>query len=259
MAINEGPCSTWAVDTSCCPAWATTDPVLRAKASDLATRSLWAKTGRRYDLCTKVVRPCGAWCSQACDTAFWSNGTWFPYIFDGVWRNCWCGDACCSCEPTSQVWLPGPANTVSQVLVDGVAVNPANYRVDDAHWLVGLNGQTWPSCVDMDVQAGTGLFQVTYALGISPPPDLLWAAGILACEYLKLCCGETCRLPGYATTVERSGVVFTMPDPMDLQSMGLTGIWEVDQVILDLNPYGQKGQPMLLSPDIELPRQQTWP
>jgi hypothetical protein len=157
------------------------------------------------------------------------------------------------------VYLPGPVTSVSQVNVDGVVVPVDNYRVDDMRWLVGLNGQVWPECANFDVSTGTGFFQVTYIRGIAPPPDLLAAAGILACEYAAFCTGAACRLPRYATTVSRSGVEFTLPDPQDLLSMGLTGLFEVDQVIMDLNPYGLKAPPLVLSPELAYPRTTTWP
>lgn len=261
-ASGAGPC-TWEIDTSCCSAfWDTLSQAEKDHATAYATTALWARTGRQFGLCPITVRPCGRWCNDdGIGGWYWSGGQFLPYIVDGVWRNCWCGGGYgCQCRPDCQVYLPGPVESIISVVVDGVVVDPATYRVDDKRWLVRTGaGNCWPDCQDYNVSSGPGTFFVTYPRGDTPPGVLLTAAGTLACEYAKACRGLDCRLPQYIVSIARQGVDFTAVDPMALLESGFTGLWEVDGVIRDLNPYGMTHRPRLLSPDIDGPRMTTWP
>lgn len=256
---DGGPCS-WVIDTGCCPTWSEYSVELQASATRFATLVLWASTGRRFGACELTVRPCGRHWSNT-DTGLWTldpqDGHWTPYIMDGQWNNCLCGTSPCCCEPSCQVRLPGPVLEVTEVLVDGVAVADSAWRVDNRQWLVRTDGDCWPDCSDMDVDSGTGLFQVTYLRGKAVPPPLAVAAGTLACEFAKACLGSACRLPQRVTTIARQGVTVQLVDVDRLLDRGLTGITEVDQVITALNPNGLKGRPRLYSPDIDSVRQVT--
>lgn len=259
------PCSDWDVDTQCCSDWAEVPAGVQSAAITWATTILWAATGRRFSLCDQIVRPCGrergshppAWIWGH----FWAGGSWIPYIgADGLWRNCGCSGFC-SCKPSCEVWLPPPVASVSEVQVDGVIVNAANYRVDNEQWLVRTDGECWPLCGDLDVDSGEGFFQVKYAKGIDPPDVLLNAAGILACEYAKACgaANGDCRLPGRMVNLVRQGVTVQTVAPDTLLMMGLTGINEVDQVIRALNPHKLTGRTRIMSPDWPRPRVTTTP
>jgi hypothetical protein len=50
-----------------------------------------------------------------------------------------------------------------------------------------------------------------------------------------------------------------MADIADVLKNGLSGIWELDQLIMAYNPYGLKGRTRMYSPDLQTPRQVTWP
>jgi hypothetical protein len=50
-----------------------------------------------------------------------------------------------------------------------------------------------------------------------------------------------------------------MIDINDVLKNGLTGLWELDQLIMLYNPYGLKGRTRFYSPDLQEPRQVTWP
>jgi hypothetical protein len=108
------PCN-WDVNTDCCDEWDTYSDELQDAAMEYGALTMWAATGRRFGLCERTVRPCGRtnFGGSTPYGYFWSAGTWMPYIFAGVWRNCaGCGSSdigCCSCEPRCQVWLPAPA------------------------------------------------------------------------------------------------------------------------------------------------------
>ena len=268
---TTGPCS-WDISTLCCSDWDTFSPSLQAQATDYATLVLWSATGRQYGACELTVRPCGRWCADWSGGIagmagwWWDYGTWIPYIFNGVWYNCACGfgSGCQTCRPDCQVYLPGPVQTISEVTVDGVVIDPATYRVDDQVWLVrtgkDVNGQQncWPWRQDYNVDPpATNTFQVTYTRGTPPPNALLGAAGTLACEYAKACSDQDCRLPGRVINVARQGISVNMVDVDTLLKSGLTGIPEVDNVIRALNPNGLKGRTRFYSPDSPINRMRT--
>lgn len=269
-----GPCDWGPLDTGCCDGFSDYSPAVQAAATDYANTVLWAATGRRFGLCTRVVRPCGRQCNggdwggEGVYGWWWSDGTWFPYIFNGLWRNCWCGcnglAGCCGCNVDCQVYLEGPVNNIISVTVDGNVINPATYRVDNGVWLVrtqdASTSDCWPQFQNFNVNSGIGTFVVTYQRGLAVPAALKVAAGELACEFAKACVGAPCRLPGRATNIARQGVSISMVGVESLMDRGLTGIQTVDAVIRAYNPYGLTSAMRVVSPDFpERTRIQTWP
>lgn len=257
------PCN-WDVNTDCCDGWADYSAQLQTAAAEYGALVMWAATGRQFGLCERTVRPCGWSPVNTVNGYYWADGTWFPYIFNGAWRNCsgctGSGFGCCTCEPTCQVWLPPPVYSipVTGVSVDGAIVDVDAWRVDDGKWLVRTDGDCWPTCNDYDVDSGVGVFQVTYVKGLPVPSPVLRAAGELACEYAKSCLGQACRLPQRAQSITRQGVSMSLVDIDDLLKAGLTGIPTVDQVITSINPYGLKSPPRVWSPDLPVTRMVTY-
>lgn len=132
---NTDPCGWVIPDPLCCTDWTGFSAGVKAAAKDYAATVLWAATGRQYGVCTITVRPCGVRRRQSGWEFFgydWTGGTWIPYIFNGQWFNCVC-PGICSCEPRCQVRLMGPVNSIVEVTVGGVVVDPSAYRVDDGH------------------------------------------------------------------------------------------------------------------------------
>jgi hypothetical protein len=259
-SATDGPCL-WPINVTCCTAfWATLTDAEREVATSYATIALWARTGRQYGTCPVTVRPCGRYCNDdGIGGWYWSAGTWMPYIVDGLWYNCACPGAC-SCEPTCRVYLPGPVASVTSVTVDGVLVDPATYRVDNDAWLVRTGaGNCWPKRQDYDVDSGPGSFIVVYERGTRPPAALLAGAGTLACEYAKACRNMACRLPAYIVSLSRQGTDFQAADPLTLLENGFTGLWEVDGLIRDLNPFGMTHRPRLRYSGDDYPRMTTVP
>jgi hypothetical protein len=271
---TTGPCSGWeALDPTCVTEdWATYSPAVTGAAFDYATTVLWAATGRRFGLCTRVVRPCGKECQNENGNGiygwYWTQGTWLPYIFQGAWRNCWCGcfgtPGCCGCNVDCQVYLEGPVSNIISVTVDGNIIDPTTYRVDNGIWLVRTKDAStddcWPRFQDFNKNSGVGTFIVTYQKGLAVPQALLRAASELAGEYAKACVGAACRLPARATSIARQGVSISMVGIEALMEKGLTGINTVDQIIRTYNPYGLTGQMRIASPDYpERTRITTWP
>lgn len=257
-----GPCGWTIPDPLCCDTWDDLDPEVQSAARDYAATILWAATGRRFGPCEVQVRPCGMRpCGDGMLEFFgfsWSGGTWVPYIFNGNWYNCMCPGTCC-CDPRCAVRLTGPVESIVEVTIGGIAVDPDTYRVDNQMWLVRTNGECWPTCADMDTDDGDNVFVVTYMRGDPVPNSLLRAAATLACEWGKACTGGECRLGNQVTSLARNGVTIEMLSPDDLLAGGLTGIFEVDQVIKAWNPYGLKQRDRILAPELRIPREVTFP
>lgn len=251
------PCN-WDVDTGCCTEWDTYSTELQTAAMEYGAMVVWAATGRRFGLCERTVRPCGRSGTpygMIPSGYYWSEGSWFPYIFQGQWRNCaGCAQSfgCCSCEPRCQVWLQPP---VYSIPATGITIGSTIYniedigRVDDSQWLVRTDGECWPECQDYNSDSGDSFFQVTYFRGQPVPGILLRAAGELACEYARSCAGADCRLPSRVTSISRQGVSVSLTDVEVLLRDGLTGIPTVDQVILKFNPYRLPSRMTISSPD----------
>lgn len=246
------PCS-WSVDVSCCSTWGDYNTELQTAAAEYGAFTVWAATGRRFGLCARTIRPCGRQCTDCANGYFWSEGMWVPYVFNGIWRNCWCGSAlgCCTCEPSCQVWLPGPVASIpaTGITQDGAVVPVDAWRVDNGQWLVRTDDECWPDCQDYDADMGTNTFTVTYFQGLPVPTVLQRAAGELACEWAKSCLGQPCRLPQRIQSISRQGVTISMVDVDSLLARGLTGIQTVDQVIAMFNPYGLKSDMKVSTPD----------
>lgn len=272
--MATGPCSWEITFNDCCDCWDALDPGVKQRALTYATTVLWASTGKQYGECPQVVRPCGRWCNDSGLGFFWNDGLftpWLPYVFNGQWRNCWCGcgdgagPGCCSCEPACQIWLPGPVTSITSVIEDGVLIDPSGYRVDNRQWLVRTTpGECWPQCQDYNLDAGLGLFNpntlvVSYTRGETVPQALLDAAATLACEYAKACIGSPCRLPARVSTVARQGVQLTFTNIDQLLDRGFTGLPEVDQIIRAYNPAGLPRPLRIASPDMPQQREVTWP
>lgn len=272
------PC-TLTVDTGCCPDWDSYSTEIQTAAAEYGALLIWAGTGRRFGLCTKTVRPCRRDCEDCGGTwgYYWSEGTWMPYLLNGVWRNCYCGagDGCGVCRPSCQVWLEPPVYSITSVYFSGSGiVDPSTYRVDDYQWLVRQGpavtgaGDTdcWPIMNNFNFPAsGAGepfdnsAWQVTYQQGIPMPAVLSRAAGELACEYAKFCLGQDCRLPTRATSLSRQGITVSMVNVDQFLEDGLTGVITVDSVIRAFNPYRLVSRMKIATPDESTIRKTTWP
>src|SRR5262245_8683023 len=272
-ALTVGPCeSGWDVDTSCCAEWDTYTSDLQTADKTDARLVLWAAIGRRFGLCSVTVRPCGRYCSGndgwGGTYGYYWNGEGFfvPYLFNGAWRNCWCGfgNGCMSCQPDCQVYLDGPVNSIVNVVQNGVTVDPATYRVDNNTWLVRTHDASDDDCWILAQDYNKGItanntLQVTYLKGTPVPEALVNAGGELACEWAKACLGQACRLPQRVTSISRQGVTVSLADVDALLMNNLTGIPTVDNIIHAFNPYHIQSRMQVVSPDIPLPRKTTWP
>jgi hypothetical protein len=232
------------VDGSCCDEWQEYAPDVRVRAAELARRTLRTLTAGRVGNCPVELRPCVESPCGTC-TGYYAGGILNPRVVDGRWTNVSCNPQGCSCDPLSEVVLPGEAHGI-EVWVDGEQFDAWKQY---GNRLVRTDGMAWPSCQDYTVDGRKpGAFSVRYTPGEDPGQAGAWAYSTLACEYAKACCGKKCRLPSSVTSISRQGV--TMELASGLFDQGLTGIREVDVYIASVNPNRLKVPSRVWSPDI---------
>jgi hypothetical protein len=222
-------------------------------ASDL----LYAWTNQVFGVCPVEVRPCQQGCSDAGWSTYWGRGPgwdptfpshgygprgaapWWPVLIGGQWYNMTCGCAgSCSCEPTGPtvISLPGPAQSVEEVWVDGAPLPATSYRLDRKRYLIRTDGEPWPTCQNMlaDPYNDPGTFLVSYLKGLPVPVGGQIAVGRLACEFAKAASGEECDLPDSMVSLTRQGVAMNFQDLTQSPDRIVTGIrsidWWVDSV-----------------------------
>lgn len=225
---------------------------LRDLAEEFAWMYLDRITGHALALCPTRVRP-AKWSCRAgayyLAPAGAATGPFNPYVgADGQYRNeahRWG----CECDDTRIINLPTVVGGIEYIQIGEDTLPATAYRVDDGNRLVRQDGQGWPLRQDMWALAGEeDTFTVSYYAGIMPTRLHKFAAGVLAREFLKSQTGDKgCRLPTGTTSVVRQGTSVTI-DPLLAAGMR-TGIPEVDQVVMSINPYGLKNKSRVYSPD----------
>lgn len=259
------PCGWPAPAPVCCPVWDTAAESVRSWAAGAAAGVLWALSGRRLGVCESSVRPAGPSCVRP---STWDGpvaGPGFaPALVAGSWINLWCGRpgcvAGCGCGPLTGLVLPGPVAAVSEVLVDGVPLDPAAYRVDDRRLLVRTDGGRWPAWQNLSAPAGDpDTFVVTYGRGVPLDAAAAAAYASYACELAKSCVGDkSCALPARVQSLTREGVSVAFVDPMEFLRDGRTGVPAVDVWLAAANPSSATGPPVVWSPDLPSTRATTW-
>lgn len=224
----------------------------------MASDYLFNWTGGVFGVCDVEVRPCRQDCAGAAawGTTFWGRGPgfdpgfprqgagvrgaapWFPVLVSGQWFNITCGCmGTCRCSPSgpASLSLPGPVQTITEVTIDGEVVPSTSYRLDNHRWLIRTDGETWPTCQDMNVAPDAiGSFVVRYTKGIPVPIGGVTAAGRLACELALAACGdEQCALPDRIQTITRQGL--TVGVNTSDTAWEQTGIWSIDNWVMSVN------------------------
>ena len=272
-----GPCQPFATEADLCCLAASgefPDPCLAGgqtlppgaveNALQAASELLWAATGRRFGECTVTIRPCRQTCNPCPGLDFYNVGdfrwgmgmAYTPYLLDGLWYNmppCGCPGQC-GCSKLCEIDLPTPVVAVDEVKIDGVALDPNLYRVDDFSKLVltpaATGIQCWPTCQDMEkTDDEEGTFSITLTYGREVPAMLMTATAELACQLLKSCVGAPCQLPQRLSSISRQGVTIGFIDPQEFWGQGRTGIYIVDLAVQFLNPNRLTRRPAVWSPD----------
>jgi hypothetical protein len=271
------PCS-WPVsysDAKPCSALSA-DPTVRSQAETMATEFLWRWTGRQFGLCPVTIRPCRQNCYGGLSTftggeprvlgqamgGLYSRSPFYPMMFNGEWLNVACGRCgnSCDCGYTPSISLPGPIDSITEVVVNGVALPATAYRVDNYRHLLRIDGGDWPTCQDLsaDSAAGSasasrGTWQVTYQRGSAVPAGGQVAAGLLACEFAKALVGDAgCKLPQRVQSITRQGVTVAVLDTFADLDKGRTGIWLIDSWVASI--MKPAGRSRVYSPDLARPR-----
>lgn len=251
-APRSGPCEPWASTADICSPC--DDYAFNAAdledGLDMASGILFELTGRQFPgVCTATVRPCTARASG-------------EYLgADGLFHaTCGCASGYgCGCSELSAVTLGGyPVNSITEVKVDGAAVDPSLYRVDEWRWLVRLadadgTNPGWPCAQRLDLaDTEDDTFSVAFTYGREPPLTGVRAAAVLGCQIALACQPETagqCQLSRRVQSVTRQGVTVVL-DSLDAFRDGLTGIPEVDLFITSVNPARLRRRARALSPDV---------
>lgn len=216
----------------------------REQATSWAVAVLWALTGRVFGTILDRVRPCHRPPSRGTTydgtltprVGFASSGLVSPGVTTTA-GGCGCRHDCRHAS-TKDLLLQGPVDSVVSVTIDGATVDPTAYRIMNRRWLRRVDGQGWPTRQNLDAADDeVGAFVVAYRRGIEPPDVGKLCAGILAVEFLRGLTGGECRLPRGVVSASRNGLTVEM-DSRAYFTEGLTGVDEVDQWILSVNPNG---------------------
>lgn len=245
-----GPCQPWELSCADFPEGTTAE--LQAVATMAATEALWSRTKQQFGLCSVTLRPCRKDCFPAwpwIPTNGWydlSGSAWpfpQPALVGGAWINIACGSCFsgCSCSHVSEVRLPYPVASITEVRVDGAILPASAYRVDNFNLLVRLDGEDWPRCNDLNLDdTEPGTWSVTANYGQAVPELGKLAAGQLAVEIAKRCVGAGgCVLPsGTVQQVTRQGVTKVFFDSDQAFAKGMLGLYWADMFIKTYNPSG---------------------
>lgn len=240
----------WPVDAACLGTeWTDLSPDEQDRAIALASNTLRRLTGYRVGGCPITIRPCvqqGCW-------GYWdwsANGAFNPHINSmGQWSNS-CACAGSGCATACEVSLPSPVGGIIEVKVDGVALDPADYTVQNGHILVWTGGGDcpWPQTQDLslpDTQPGT--FSIEFLNSYPVDNTGAVAAAFLALEFAKACKPKgKCALPRGVTAVVRNGVSFDIE--AGLFPNNSTGIDLVDAFIQSWNPEALVQPPRVYIP-----------
>lgn len=220
-----------------------TDSGVVPQAALDASNLLYALSGRQFPgACTAVLRPYagqgGVFGLSASRAAEMPWDSYMASVNGGV---CWAGIRL-------GVY---PIRAVTSVKIDGVTVNPNQYRVDDARWLVRKNGQPWPAWQRLELDdTAVGTFSVAVSYGADPPPLGFSAASALGAEFARAGAGLANKLPQRLQSITRQQVSMTVLDPMQFLEKGFTGITQADMFIRAYNPAKQTMRPSVWSPDV---------
>lgn len=227
------------------------DPIVCCEISDIddqvwedslsaAGDVLWMLSGRRYGVCSVVLRPCRRGCAMNVpEWRWWSVSAWTLNPTSTFWfpLPCRCSDSPCACDPVDTIILPGPVREVTSITIDGV---PFTDYVRRGRKIRRIDGELWPVCQDQTAASGDdGAFLVSYDRGVPLRDGGRRALGEMACELAKACTpGQTCKLPQRVQTIARQGVSMTVMDPQDFLEKGRTGLYWVDLWLIAANKKG---------------------
>lgn len=246
-------CANWPFTLTCNVTGAS--PTVTGAALAAASEYYWAKSGHQFGSCNVVIRPCRASCPSAGAWPYWSGASW-PWMgpTHGGWYVGWvcnrCGGDSCSCDVIDEVRLPVHAQSITDVVVDGMMLPSTAWRLrDDGGALWRVDGGLWPTCQDWSIPvSGAGAWSIRATFGWPVPTLGKLAVGELICEFTKAiqpAVGE-CKLPANIVRQVRGNSTFEFATAADLEKLDLTGLPLGDRFLDAYNPHArnESGEPM---------------
>lgn len=249
---------------------------------ELASLVLWDATARQYGLCQRTIRPCwegdhnnGFGATGQPAHRWWSDNL-HPsmHTSTGLYRDLR-ANGVCGCR-VEQLRLPGPIAWVTEVMVDGVALDPTSLAIRTTGHrarkvILRVDGEFWPCCNNL-IEDPTEVpteprncpaWQVTYVQGQPVPYLGQEAAAVLAEQFARQVCGASGCDPNMTanlTRVARRGVTKEY-DPKKLRDPKTgrlrTGLYAVDEWVDAVNPHGRHRTPAIIRPD-DPERRRLW-
>lgn len=226
-----------------------------------ASELLYTLSGRQFTVGGQsICRPTRI--NQGCQTP-WFWGSW------GGWGGAWsiwplsrmfpegygCGNS------ANEIVFPGPINSISQVMVNGVVLPPNQYQLYNGRRLVRLSPPqvppvpnsdwpSWPCCQNLSAPAdGDGSLQIIYKWGKPLPQPGITAAKFLAVEIAKAYANFETALPARVSSISRQGITAVVQDPLTYLEREWTGLPLVDLFLTTYNPFKLRRRGRVMSPD----------
>lgn len=250
------PCTPWITgdDVAACCTVEASSGIAFDEAAEQASELLFEFSGRLFpgECGPKTVRP-------ACDDCYCgyqilSRGHIIgPWDWGGFVYTNLCNTCLVACSP-SRIKLSGyPVREISEILIDGVVLDPSLYNIWKSRYVTRLDDGHWPWRQNLtlaDTEEGT--FSISYTYGADPPEIGRAAAAQLGCEIYKACSGDgstgECVLPVGVTRVTRQGIViekqaFTSWGYIGKNNRGFAPGWKTGMPLVDafLNAYNRTG------------------
>ena len=235
-----GPCEPWTSEEEITACGAPDGDLNFEAAVDFASQVLFGLSGRQYPgACEETTRPCrgsNGGCLGLEDgyaASWWWGYPSYPVRDSSGWLNIGaCGGVC----HISCIELPGPVNEITEVIVDGVVLDPSTYGLNGFGQLCRFDGE-WPCSQDFTLPlTAVGTWGISWTRGKPISPVMREFATQLGVEFLKSMCGAESCLPSNVDSVVRDGVTVTFEDTETLFQDGKTGLGMVDLWLSTVNP-----------------------
>lgn len=275
-APAEGPCEPWCTDAQVRACGLNTDEydgAVVAFGVALASRVMWAASGRRYGLCETTVRPCHPGNHQFGFHPY--SGS--PHPDSGIEVHYWQNGSLCGCQ-LPELWLPGPIAAVEEIIYDGVILPSSAYGIKtvghgrrktvvrfdtDAagnvvHWWRGNDLLRDPtvSVAPASPDEHAPAWQVTYWKGRSVPFVASEVTALLAAQFAKARCGGKCdeKIMAAVTRVARRGTTVDYTQKEAKETVAAVGHPLADVWLKSVNPFGRARRSRVIRADDNNPR-----
>lgn len=200
------------------------DPAVVEDAILIASDIMRSLSGQMIGQCHQTLRPlhqCATCREHCCGGA------------DGIALSGWDGEH---------------VSEVLSVTIGPEVVDPATYwfsEQDQMLWRIPPD--RWPYKDARWQPCGTGeAFCIEALTGVAPDAWALRVADMLACELIKACTGQKCRIPSNATTVTAQGVTVQLDPNAYLKLLPEVASWAAM-----VNPLGANLPAQVWSPDTD--------